>query len=367
MNRQEKLSEIRSKNKINCLFLNNNERVFKLDPLIKRMSDYEIFNVNITKSVHDIEKMYKDVDLYFPCQPYTYRITHSSKILQKLYEDKKLIIIKYSLGWNKSFFYKSRPHLYPNYDNSLLNFVDSPDLVLDNHYIYTGHPWSEKLLSGNEINSTKKNKKKTILICFHWTISSYGTGRNHTTLLTLGNDILEICMKYRSKVNFIFRPHQILFDLYCGVVNKVLFRLDKEEKYEKYKKATIDAREILFKISNNFPLTYDTNYIQLFRNSDAMIHDCGSYRCEYLYMNKPVAYLSSKENLDSTEWSEMGSSAMKCHELLYNKEQIENFILDVINGKDNKKELRDEHFLKYISVQKDPTPSERIIKSLIGQ
>ncbi len=364
MTRLEKIEQLKSKKQINCLFINSNERVFKLDPLIDKMRQYSIFNIKITKSLTDIQKKYDDIDLYFPCQPYTYRITSSQKTLQKLYNDKKIVIVKYSLGWNKSFESKNRIFLFPNYQNSFLNFVDSPDLVLDDHYIFSGHPWSEKLLNNNNRNPYTTTKKK-VLICFHWTISSYGTGRNHTVLLSLGNDILNICLKYQDKIEFVFRPHQILFDLYCGIINNKLFRLDVTEKYSYYKEAVDKAREILFKISTNFPLISDIDYIPWFKYSDAMIHDCGSYRCEYLYMNKPVAYLASKNNLDSTEWSEMGKDAMNCHTLLYNKEQFENFLIDLLENKDDKEEIRLKYKEKYIDIHMDKTPSEKIIESLL--
>ncbi len=367
MTRIEKFQQLKNKKTINCLFLINNLRVYKTEKLIEKMLSTNSFNVEITNDINQIVRKYNNVDLYFPEQPYTSTIIKNKNILSRLYNDKKLVIIKYSLGWNKSFTNKNILGLYPNYQNSLLNFVDSSDLTIDSHYIFSGHPWSEKLLEDVYTNPYRTKKKK-ILICFHWTIIISGPGKNQSVLLNLGNKILNICLKYKDQFEFIFRPHQILFNLYCGnITNKYKFGLNPDCKTLQKNLITIqNARNILFNISNHFPIIYNTDYIPWFKYSDAMIHDCGSYRCEYLYMNKPVGYFATEKNLNSTEWSEMGKDAINSHELIFNEKDFENFLLNILNEKDIKKYQRNLFYNKYIvNNPNNKSPSTNIINAIL--
>lgn len=46
--------------------------------------------------------------------------------------------------------------------------------------------------------------------------------------------------------------------------------------------------------SNTFLV--EGNYIDLFKTSDALIHDCGSFTVEYLYVDKPVLYIGNERS-----------------------------------------------------------------------
>ena len=54
----------------------------------------------------------------------------------------------------------------------------------------------------------------------------------------------------------------------------------------------------------------ETEYVELFKSSDALIHDCGSFMAEYLVTNKPVLFLEKNnykiEELDKQDGDEAG-------------------------------------------------------------
>ena len=75
----------------------------------------------------------------------------------------------------------------------------------------------------------------------------------------------------------------------------------------------------------------DGEYIELFKESDCIIHDSGSFLVEYLFVKKPAMYLmtnKTKKNLNK-----FGLQALKSYELAFNEEQIKSFINDVVGKK----------------------------------
>lgn len=78
----------------------------------------------------------------------------------------------------------------------------------------------------------------------------------------------------------------------------------------------------------NAKLVLGGNYSDLFKTSDAMINDSGSFMTEYQYVHKPMLYLERKEPNDF---------GYRIKEILYKArgddyESIEAFINDVVIG-----------------------------------
>lgn len=86
-------------------------------------------------------------------------------------------------------------------------------------------------------------------------------------------------------------------------------------------------------------------YDELFVNSDAMILDSVSFLVEYLYVHKPLLQLMRKEQ----RYNDVGDRLIKVHYVADGKDEeaIERFLQEVVlGGKDNKRELREEFFVK---------------------
>jgi len=137
----------------------------------------------------------------------------------------------------------------------------------------------------------------------------------------------------------------------------------------KYRRGKLENSYVI-KLFNELTISTEDDYVPLMKWSDAMIHDCGSFRCEYLYMDKPVCYMANTINMNPKIWSKMGKDAIDCHELCWAEkgETLDKFIENVVNGNDMKKELRREYREKYcLNYPNGKTPCENIVNAILGE
>lgn len=219
--------------------------------------------------------------------------------------------------------------------------------------VYTGHPWIEYLNMPREMfKDPWKTSKKRILICPHHTVRGLNQYGNHSGLMQYAEMLLEAVKRYGDEVEFVMRPHPKFM-----------------KHYYRKRYAGTPVQELVESVT----ISTDADYVGWFKHSDALIHDCGSFRCEYLHMDRPVMYMANAENMNSNIWSEMGSDAMKCHELCwYEKEgeTLDDFIQKVIQNEDSRREIRhdylERHHLTQSTYPNGKTPSENIIDALLG-
>ena len=111
---------------------------------------------------------------------------------------------------------------------------------------------------------------------------------------------------------------------------------------------------------------YAGNFVDLFATSDAMIMDSCSFMAEYTAFNKPLFHTVTQTS--RTNLNEFGEILYKNFYIPKNdlKEDIENFIQDVvINGNDYKKEERTEFVKQYFGKINGKTASENIYDEII--
>ena len=115
-------------------------------------------------------------------------------------------------------------------------------------------------------------------------------------------------------------------------------------------------------MSNTF--IQEGDYIDLFLTSDAMIHDCGSFLIEYLYTNKPVMRMMNDISPESL-YNDLALKALDVYYKGFNKEDVESFIIDIINGSDTLKQSRSDFINQYLLPPNGKTPSENILSDII--
>lgn len=81
-------------------------------------------------------------------------------------------------------------------------------------------------------------------------------------------------------------------------------------------------------------------YMELFKYSDAMIHDCGSFILEYHATGNPVLYIDKPGSRMNATWNSTTREAMNLHYHASTIDQIRNFIENVIDGVDIRKDER---------------------------
>lgn len=196
---------------------------------------------------------------------------------------------------------------------------------------------------------TPKGEKKRIIWAPHHSLP--GSGHlAFSTFLTYCDFMLEMADKYRESVQFVFKPHPAL--------ESKLFDLWGREKTEAYYER--------WRSGENTQLE-NGQYTELFKSSDAMIHDCVSFSIEYHYTCNPVMMLESDDALARKEvTNDFGRMAYDLHYIGKTKEDVEAFIVNVIEGRDEMGAARRDFYEKYL-LPPDGSACESIIKNILGE
>lgn len=202
-----------------------------------------------------------------------------------------------------------------------------------------GYTFGETLLSNIKKNPIKNGKKK-IIYAPHHTVKD-GDPLALSTFIVNGEKIKEISDIYINDVDFYFKPHPLLKS---RLYNHIDWGKEKTDKYYS-------------SWGDNY---ISEDYVDLFYASDAMIHDCGSFLIEYMYLNKPMAYMIRDCDLEN-RFNEMGKMALGVVPHIYKHEDILNFIDNVITGEDEYKLQRFNFIKKFIMKEEYLHPSQNII------
>lgn len=175
--------------------------------------------------------------------------------------------------------------------------------------------------------------KKRVIWAPHYTIFSGGNVKQ-SNFLWMADFMLELADKYADKIQFVFKPHP-----------RLQTELYKHDDWGKDRTARYYAE---WETRKNTQLE-EGDFIDLFMTSDAMIHDSGSFCVEYHYSGNPVMYIAENFEEQLTEKGEFGKLAMRLHYVGKCKEDIVNFIENVIlHGNDTMRQERKNFYKKYL-------------------
>lgn len=221
------------------------------------------------------------------------------------------------------------------------------------NYVVTGLPVMDELLTPKEELPDlwpSQDGRKRIIYAPHHTISDlHWEGIGYSTFLDYCEEMLSIRNRFKDQVYFVFKPHPSL--------KKRLYKYWGEKKTDEYYHRWDEPG-----ISH----VEQGKYLSLFKYSDAMIHDCGSFTVEYMYMDKPVMYLIRDDN----HMDNMIPYAKEAFNLHYKGRcvsDIESFVSDVINGYDPLKEQRSSFKKKYLIPPNGRSACDNIILSILGE
>jgi hypothetical protein len=225
----------------------------------------------------------------------------------------------------------------------LLRFIQKKRCFKINNLSISGYSKMDSLC----MVSKRELKRKKIIIASHHSITYNKYYLNISQFLTYSYFILELPKLYPD-VDFVFRPHPHLF------IRLTLLDIWNKERINSYLK-DIEA------IPN---MVYDNSgdYFDLFVNSDALIHDCGSFLAEYLYTDHPQCYLLKDEREINDQFLHFGKKILNHVYKAFSKEQIIDFIDNVvIKEQDYMKRSREKFANKYIKINY-PHATEKIIE-----
>ncbi|MBR4803974.1 MAG: CDP-glycerol glycerophosphotransferase family protein, partial [Bacteroidales bacterium] len=151
------------------------------------------------------------------------------------------------------------------------------------NYAVTGLPVMDDLLVPKEeyedVWPCKDGRRRIIYSPHHTIADIHWEGIAYSTFLDYCQFMLDLREKYRDKVYFVFKPHPSL--------KYRLYKIWGEEKTDEYY-----SRWDVPGVSH----VEQGQYMALFKHSDALIHDCGSFTLEYMYTGNPVMYLVRDEH-----------------------------------------------------------------------
>lgn len=258
-------------------------------------------------------------------------------------------------GANRIHFVKAVWQLYAENDRIV---EELKPIMFDkaSNMVVTGLPIMDELLKAKSFYEDpwkKCSNLKRIIYAPHHTICTENVRSNapydYSTFLEYADFMLELAEKYKKSVQWSFKPHPFL----------------KMKLYKIWGKERTEAYYEKWQIMENCQLS-EGEYKGLFKHSDAMIHDCGSFKLEYLYTGNPVMYLIKEDQeYDYPNWQTR--EALKLHYHAYSSEDIEKFIKDVIGNNDPLKEERDVFVSKYLTPPNNKTACENIINAILGE
>lgn len=215
--------------------------------------------------------------------------------------------------------------------------------------VLTGYPKLDayaKPLNECKLPDKINNGKSIVIYAPHWTINHVRETGDIGTFHFYYEQFLSMVKEYKD-INFVFKPHPSLE--YSLVDKKIM----TSEEYQNY------IHE--WDSQPNGIYIFDGEYIDLFRKSDLMITDSGSFILEWLPTEHPCMYLVNPRRNSETYLEGFSITARKALEkyyLCHNKSEIKKYFSMIMLEKDDPQKeerikLKDEIFINIGSASKN--------------
>lgn len=208
--------------------------------------------------------------------------------------------------------------------------------VVDSGYVKMDTLLNTDIASNRKIwkISPKADEKKVKKIIYapHWSVKDAFTGFGNFDKIYM--ELYEYVKNNQETTSWVFRPHPMLR---AGVVQQGIFKSEKE--YDEY----LDKWNEL----PNAQVIEEGMYNDIFMTSDAMILDSVSFLAEYLYMHKPMLFLTRERNTFNDFGKELVQVLYKVDGADFTG--IEKFIREIVlSENDYMMEEREKFYTKYL-------------------
>lgn len=190
---------------------------------------------------------------------------------------------------------------------------------------------------------------KKVIWAPHWTVMG-DSFFSVSTFLNVADGMLELAEKYADRIQWAFKPHPLLRD--------TLYR------HPDWGKERTDAYYERWESMPNSQLETGA-YELLFKQSDAMVHDSGSFIMEYLLVDKPCMYLQAGNGYSG--FNEDTLQALACYQKGSTVAEIEHFLLGLIhNAPDSMARARSRYMKQYLLPPGGCSAAQNIINSILN-
>ncbi len=190
---------------------------------------------------------------------------------------------------------------------------------------------------------------KKVIWAPHWTVlreSFFSV----STFLEVAEGMLLLAEKYADQIQWAFKPHPLLRDsLY---------------QHPDWGKERTDAYYGRWESMPNTQLETGA-YVELFKQSDAMVHDSGSFIMEYLLVDKPCMYLQTGDGYAG--FNDDTLQALACYQKGSTVEEIEHFLLRLLDGTpDSMASARARYIKQYLMPPGNRPAAQNIIDAILS-
>lgn len=190
-----------------------------------------------------------------------------------------------------------------------------------------GYTKMDRLQAEMAKRPSQPSPRKKIILSPHHTIDKDSDGLALSTFLLHADLYLKLPEMF-PQIDFVFRPHPLLFT-----------RLATPKWWGEKKTADYKAKIQSFP---NVEFQQGGDYFAAFADSDALIHDCGSFLAEYFYTGKPQCYLLESLKTVDEQFLPFSRKLLDHAYKAFTGEEIVAFIKNVVlGGHDDMKNTRD--------------------------
>lgn len=212
----------------------------------------------------------------------------------------------------------------------------------------TGYPAMEGILEKsvrNQVWKLQEKEKKKIIFAPHHTIDE--GQKSLTSFLTLASFMQRLALQLSDQLQWSFKPHPILK---AKLLTHPEWGQEKTEEYYEFWR------------NNSFTQLDEGEYSDLFKESDAIIHNSSSFIAEYAFLEKPGLYILDQEKVDKVV-NPFGKMFLEQYLVTDSEDGIKVFLKQVIQGGITVKNNAD--LTKYITeCYIENRPSDLVIKHL---
>ena len=209
-----------------------------------------------------------------------------------------------------------------------------------------GYPKMDRLA----VTPRRTARPKTILICPHHTLERDGIGLSLSNFLQYAEFFLELPKEFPD-VHFVFRPHPLLFP---RLATSAWWGEERTAAYRRDMSAL-----------PNVEFQQGGDYFDVFVNSDAMIHDCGSFLAEYFYTGHPQCYILRDRSTLDREFTPFGKRLQDHVDHAFTREDIRDFVRKVVSGSIDGREQERQGFAEREVCMYHPHASEKVLEEIV--
>ena len=185
----------------------------------------------------------------------------------------------------------------------------------------------------------------------HCTLANDGSAFSRSNFLMMADYMVDLARRHKDDLQIAFKPHPgLLTELY---------------KHPEWGRERADEYYRTWRTMPNTQAEEGT-FIDLFRGSDAMVHDSGSFVIDYLYFNHPVMYVSQNMERAKSYVNTPGKKAYEAHYTGSTTEDVERFVNEVVlGGNDPMKAARETYYNEFLAQPGGKTTAQNMYDDIV--